>query len=300
MIKQLIKDLVYESITLSKSLTISKLIAAKINNKIFKEWLTKELEGYDFSDQILPDYRKIYSPITLHAEFPFGRTQQIEVSLSDEFDKDFDEYVYKHRVLEPIAMVEEQIRAMPTKTKGYINLPINQVKVLAGLYRESLDAHRGVIRRGDRVVGKVQYQNVLEMTKQKLIDTLIELDNEFPNLENEYIMTSENNEKAQNIITNNIFGNNNPLNLTTGNNNTQTINQTNSLPDATKKELLDLGVDKADISQLEEIVQTTPEKSALPVKVMKWLGSVSASIAAKGLYENLPKLTELVHNIISS
>ena len=51
---------------------------------------------------------------------------------------------------------------------------------------------------------------------KKLPDTLFKLDNQFPNLTNEFDNTKANMEKVQNIITNNIYGNNNPLNIAAG------------------------------------------------------------------------------------
>ena len=105
MIKQLIKDIAYDSISLSKALTISKLIAAKIKNQTFKNWLTKELEGYEYDDVTLPDYRKVWSPITLIAELQFGRTQPIVVVLPDDFDKD-DLNEERHDLPQPALLQE--------------------------------------------------------------------------------------------------------------------------------------------------------------------------------------------------
>jgi hypothetical protein len=297
MIKQLIKDIVYESISLSKALTISKLIAAKIKNQIFKDWLIKELEGYKFDDAQIPEYRKIWSPITLNAEFPYGRTQAVPVILNDDFTSDDSDYINRHQVTEPIAIVENHVNSMQ-KAKGYISLLPKQVEVLADLYLEDVQRHNGVIRSGVREVGRTQYQNILEMTKQKLLDTLMELDNEFPNLDNEYEMNKENTEKAQNIITN-IFGNNNPLNIAAGNNNEQVINQNNDLSDEAAQKLEELGVTRDEINDLKTILAGASDKPSKTSKIMKWLGSVSASVAGKGLYENLPRITEFVHNLIT-
>ncbi|SEO94272.1 hypothetical protein SAMN05444671_3944 [Flavobacterium sp. CF108] len=296
MIKQLIKDIAYDSISLSKALTIAKLIAAKIKNQTFKNWLTKELEGYEYDDVTLPDYRKVWSPITLIAEFTYGRTQPIVVVLTDEFDKDEFDFVNRHQISEPISIVEEQIKTI-SKSKGYINLPAKQVEAIAGLYSEDVHRHGGIIRTGSREVGRVQYQNVLEMTKQKLLDTLMELDNEFPNLDDAYNVNKENTDKVQNIITN-IFGDNNPLNIAAGNNNKQILNQNNYLPQETEKKLEELGVSAKEILDLKTIIESTADKPTKTSKIMKWLGSVSASVAGKGLYENLPVITEFVHNLI--
>ncbi len=148
-------------------------------------------------------------------ELPFGRVQKIPVSIPDSFGEKAKDTMNHHRIVEPISIVEQQIENVEG-VKGYIYLPTPMVEMLANLYQEQIDQYRGVVRNASRVVGKVQYQNVLEQTKQKLLDILMELDEQFPGLLDEYKMSEENNEKVQNIITTNIYGNNNPTNIASG------------------------------------------------------------------------------------
>ena len=294
MIKQLIKDLAFDSISLSQGLTRTKLIENKIKNNVLKNWLKKELEGYEFEDDFLPPYRKIWSTINLTAEFPFGRTQKFPVTLPDDYSEKVKDTINNHRIVEPISIVEQQIENVEG-VKGYIHLPAQMVEMLAELYKEQIAQYRGVIRSASRQVGKVQYQNVLEQTKQKLLDTLMELNDQFPNLLDDYTMSKENSEKVQNIITTNIYGNNNPTNIASGVNVEQ--NNTVSISIEDEKKLSDLGVEIEDITELKEIISTT-EKTSLGSKITGWLGKVSASVAAKGLYENIPAITEFAQNLI--
>lgn len=57
MIKELIEDLTFDRITLSQALTRAKIIAYKVNNSDFKNWIQAEISGY--KDLELPDYRII-------------------------------------------------------------------------------------------------------------------------------------------------------------------------------------------------------------------------------------------------
>lgn len=297
MIKQLIKDIAFDTIKLSQCLTRAKLIENKIKNDTLKKWLNKEREGYEFNDEYLPSYRKVWSSISLTAEFPYGKTETFPVTLDNSFGEEMLDIIDHHRIVEPISIVEQQIETLD-KPKGYINLPAKQVEVLANLYKDQIARHRGVIRYGSREVGKVQYQNVLEQTKQKLLDTLIQLEKEFPNLIDEYKMNNENNEKVQNIVTNNIYGSNNPLNIATGFN--AEINVTNSrFTEEDESNLKKLGVSENEIIKIKQIIkENSSDKSNLTSKVMKWLGGVSSSVAGRGLYENLPYITEFVHKLI--
>lgn len=297
MIRQLIKDIAFDTIRLSQGLTRAKLIENKIKNETFKKWLNKELEGYEFEDEYLPSYRKVWSTITLTAEFPYGRTETFPVSLPDSFGEKTLDVINHHRIIEPISIVEQQIETLD-KPKGYINLPVQQVDILANLYKDQVAKYRGVIRYGSREIGKVQYQNVLEQTKQKLLDTLMQLDNEFPNLIDEYTMNKENTEKVQNIVTNNIYGSNNPMNIATGVN--VELNVTNNIiTKADEEKLKTLGVSEYEIADIKQIVEeNSADKPTLTSKAMKWLGSVTASVAGRGLYENIPQITEFIEKLI--
>ncbi len=43
---------------------------------------------------------------------------------------------------------------------------------------------------------------------------------------------------------------------------------------------------------------TDKNKTSLGSKMTGWLGKVSASVAGKGLYENIPEITEFVQNLM--
>lgn len=298
MIKQLIKDIAFDNIKISQALTRAKLIENQIKNQTFRHWINKELEGYEFDDKLLPPYRKIWSTINLIAELPFGRSHKFAVSLPDSFGEKTLDLINHHRIIEPIAAVEYQIESLGDKAKGYISLPVQQTEILANLYQGQLDQYGGIVRVANREVGKVQYQNVLDQTKQKLMDTLMQLDNEFPDLIDNYNMTKDNNDKVQHIVNNNIYGNNNPTNIGIGNDIQQSIS-TQQLSQSDQELLKNYGVDENEIEELNEIIKNTAkDKPSLLSKAMKWLGSVSASVAARGLYENLPLLNDFVHKLI--
>jgi hypothetical protein len=43
---------------------------------------------------------------------------------------------------------------------------------------------------------------------------------------------------------------------------------------------------------------TNKDKASLGSKITGWLGKVSASVASKGLYENIPAITEFAQNLM--
>ncbi|MGV3527261.1 MAG: hypothetical protein ACO1OO_00040 [Flavisolibacter sp.] len=64
-------------------------------------------------------------------------------------------------------------------------------------------------------------------------------------------------------------------------------------------ELKSYGVEQTHIDELKSIVSTSKDKATLTSKAMKWLGSVSVSVAARGLYDNIPAITDFVHKLTS-
>lgn len=106
----------------------------------------------------------------------------------------------------------------------------------------------------------------------------MELQNEFPKISNDYKMTKENNDKVQNTITNNIYGDNNPLNIAAGQNVVQKDVQNIFKVDEVAK-LEKLGVEIDDIEKLKQIVSSSGnDKATLKEKSTKWLGGVLASV----------------------
>lgn len=292
MIHELITEIAYDRITVAQGLTRAKLIANQIKNDTFKNWLTKELNGYTHDDKMLPEYRKVWSEIELTAELPNGRVRTFPVVLPDDTDETMKDLIYHHRFIEPIYVIEQNIAEME-ESSGYINLPGEMVRMLAELY-SSIRKQGVVIRKAHRVVGKSQMQNIVQITKQKLLDTLQGLENQFPQIDKNYVINEANLEKAQNIITNNIYGNNNPFNLAAGEHIIQgDINLT--INEEHKAKLKELGVEEESLKELEIIDAENPKGTPKrKEKIMSWLGKVTASLASRGIYDSIPQLIEFI------
>lgn len=291
MIKELINEIFEDKIPLSQALTKAKVIAYKIKNTDLKNWLNQEITGYETKD--LPPYRKIHCDTFAEVRNYMGTVKTIPCDMSEVIDLEETEYSFNEmRITQDIRTIEFGLSQHNGQTYGYEYFPdhlTNQLQIVEG----------AAVSRIKRRVQYSQLRYVLEITKQKLLDTLLELNDTFPNLENDFTMNKENNEKINQIVNTYVNGNNNPVNVATGFN--AEINSTvyNFSPSDERK-LLDLGVENKEIKELKDIVENKEDKEdSKKSKVMKWLGTVSASIASRGLYENIPQLTEYVHNLIN-
>lgn len=259
MIKQLIEDLAYDKITLGQGLTRAKLIASKTQNIAFKEWVNREIQGYGNTDQV-PEFRKISCQTSLVIGLPFGAQNVMPVVIND---PEVAHYYHQHIVTDSINQIESALRSLTDQINITLQLPGQLALILGQPFQDDIQRQNGGLRAVTKMVGKARYENIIESTKQVLLDTLLELHDQFPNLENEFKATTENIKKVQNIVTNHIHGNNNPINLATGEKVTQK-DITNNIGFIDYSRLESLDVQKEEIEHLKEIVETSKgDKSVL-------------------------------------
>lgn len=291
MIKDLIKNLSYDNISLNQALTRAKLIAYKIDNDEFIGWINKELNGYDDSD-IVPEYREFYCEMFAKVQNPYYGSKNIPIDLT-EIDERIDGKLYNYVHTAGILNIEQNIIDAKDANEqyGYIDFPIEIVRDVRRMFeREDIVAVRRRI-----VFGRLH--NILNMTKQKLLDTLLELNKAFPNLEDEY-MNDDKKDTASQIITN-IYGNNASSNVGVGQNFTQDIS--NSYTEKVEQVLNDLrqlGVPNDDINELEDIINSEPDKSKLGTKFLAWSSALMKKAVEKGIDVKVPEVLDAIQNLL--
>ena len=161
----------------------------------------------------------------------------------------------QNQIRESLSIVE--IQAGDKKTEnGRITLPSAMMEMVKSTLPSNLKAQLrfsgAIVDKLERKMNTVNYHDVINQTKNKLLDILLELESEFPNLENDYIMNDSNNEKANSIVTTNIYGGNAPVNIATGNNNNQTI--TLSIENIDYEKLKSFDIEDKEIEDLKVIL----------------------------------------------
>lgn len=291
MIKDLIRDLTFDKISLNQALTRAKIIAYEIDNQNFKDWIHSELNGYTSPNTVLPDYRVMSCDVFAVVE-AFGNKRMVPMDLSD-LDKQVNGIIYRYSSKQSIATIEESIEGSKSEPYGYEELPQPLVTMIRSM---SDNEYITSIRRRMQIS---QFRAILNITKQKLIDTLLELNSAFPNLENNFKNNMENTEKANTIINNHIYGDNPTSNVAVGNNNTQHIsNVYNQKVEQFLRDLEEIGVPKEDIKDVEIIVKSEKNESALGKKLMGWMGKMSTKVLEKSLDLQLPLLLAKIHEFL--
>lgn len=294
MIKQLIKDLTFDKITLSQGLNRAKLIAYEIENSELKNWIAKESNGYSNKNDKLPDYRIISCDIFGIIENGFIGRRQIPMDLSNlnnglklEFD------LYEMRVTQSVSTIEGTLNQSDSVGEyGYEDFPTPLVTTFRDICNEPY------LVSVQRRIQFSQLNHILNLTKQKLIDTLLELKSAFPNLEDNYINSEKNKELAKTIINNHIYGDNSSSNIGVGEKISQEIsNVYEQRINEILSDLSKLNVPKEDIDSLEKIVRAKDKKS-LSKKLLTWTGNLSQKAIEKGVELQVPIIIEKVSGFL--
>jgi hypothetical protein len=145
-------------------------------------------------------------------------------------------------------------------------------------------------------VQKSQLRYIVSQTRQRLIDTLIQLNETFPDFENSYTTSPENKEKVQNIINNHIYGENINTNIGIGEN----VNQTIDSKIITKllREVEELGVDDPKLlNELKEISSEVNKKNRFK-KLTSWIGKMTKFAIKKGIELQIPIIIEKLNDFL--
>ena len=220
MIKELIADLGYEKISVKQALIRAKIISFKLGDERLAKWIKSELNSYGDADEV-PSYRVLSCSTHIEYLLPMAgpKFQQIVA----EKGTNTDELVSQITCVMSIPALEEQLKetsedfAKFEMSGTYANEFYDALSPLNPSMADGKKYLKGIFRR----VGISDLRDIVEQTKLRLLDTLLELDKQFPDLENYFPGTQVAKDQANNIITTNIYGGNNPINIATGDNSSQ-------------------------------------------------------------------------------
>jgi septation ring formation regulator EzrA len=205
--------------------------------------------------------------------------------------------VDEHEELSGIKGIEDAVREAGENT---LMIPFGQniVSRLSELYRKN-DNNTHLISAG-KIILPSQYRNILDKAKQRLLDILIELQDKFPNMEDDFAPTNAVKEQARNIVNYYVNGNSNNTNLGVGDKVVQksnTLTITNDLTEFTKQ-LKELSVPFEDIDSIKEVIQSKDSKDSKLSKAMKWIGQLSKKMITKGIELKLPEIIDATEKMI--
>lgn len=209
-----------------------------------------------------------------------------------EKDLDLKYSFYKMRITQSIGTLEKGLEKDGNNDYGFEYINQNLAQTLASMTQDG-DSITAIKRR----VQLSELAYIVEQTRQKLLDTLLELNDAFPDLENSFSnKVSENNQKVQTIIKQNIYGNNTNSNISVGDNISQVLNSQNNIQELWE-ELEKLGIEKEDIEDLKRTIETEP-KETINKKILNWIGRIATKAVEKGVELQIPHLIEIINQYI--
>lgn len=294
MVSTIAQQLASEEISLSKALAKSKIIVSKLDNIELKVWLNYELIGYpsDIKENI-PDYRKFHVDVKGILMDTFGNISEINIDL-EPLSNYVGENLNIHHEKSSIVAIEDLLR---TPKADYVQsfLTVEMLRI----FNSSVKQPGNKLIKAYREYHINNLKNILIQVKQKLLDTLLNIDEEFPNLGNNYDNTKESKDKVQNIVNFNVFGGNPVSNFGIGAKVIQKDFVFNEDAAGLLKKLLELNVPEEEISEVSAIINNTPKES-LSHKLMMWFGNLSIKMVEKGLELKLPLILDSINSFISS
>lgn len=256
-----------------------KILAARLGNKDFDQWIDNELSGYK-SKEHLPDYRILHS-VELKGHFggPFGSGLRNAIIAPSCFDEELREFVSSEYLMQGISTYEELLRN-DSDGQFHSTLPADLIAHYSERMYENMSCLEAwkVIPRGS-IVGLV------DVVRNRVLSFALEIEKVNPEA-GEAPLNSEpiSQGSLSQIFNTHIYGNIGTY--STGNQNTnQSISidvKGNML--VLKEELKKMGVEDQDINLLENaIIEDRVEKDKIGDKTSSWISKM-ISKAASGVY----------------
>jgi hypothetical protein len=270
-INELINELVEDRKNFVSSLRKGKLIASELGISEMKEWLKYELEGY-WAEVSLPEYRKLHvqSLGTFSGPFGSGVKNVVLPTLNlPDFLRDFAENYFVH---ESISELNELVVAKEGKLTRKWPAEI----IIAS--REYIQMSGGqVLIDAEQMLSKSMFTGIIENSKNKLLDFLIELKE--AGVDSSKPLTESTSAKVRNIFNVNVYGSHNVV--ASGEN----VNQSDIVVKAGDFESLscflkNIGIGKSEIEELKHAVDAdgSRKRAKFGEKVNLWLGQMLGKI----------------------
>ncbi len=292
---ELIDQVVDDRVTLNSVLLKAKVLAYNLHADNLKVWLEGEINGY-YSEAVVPEYRhvSVQSVGTFTEGSMMIRNHPIPLFRLSEDLREFAEHV---TILQSIA----SIKGLIDNDEGdniQINWPSDMLTILNLELRQK--NHPGGYIDAHSKVGRVSVQAILDNTRNRLLTFLMELREQYPNLDiSKSTADADKRQTAQVLVTNHIYGNENIV--ASGHEFTQSVTKSIKDLDSLLSRLQELGVEQRYLETLEQAVTTDQQtgQRGIGSNVRDWLGNFTAGVASSHVAANLPQIVEAIGTFLS-
>ncbi|HEW79115.1 MAG TPA: response regulator receiver protein [Phycisphaerales bacterium] len=246
LISEIIEILSSDTGKLSDALIKTKVLLHKIGHKELVPWVNSELNGYPDRDSV-PEYRVLQAQVLVNASNGAYRVTSHHIPMGH-LDKKHRESIETARMDQSLAVLEK----FTEKDTGHLqaHIPMESYGILDKGLGNSYE-----IESAWSEIGHTSVLQILTQVRSRLLDFILELNDQFPNeLNEEEVKERISNVDAENLFNSAIFGDN--TTILVGSSNTQTVSNVNIKGDfsALAKTLENNGVSDSDITALKDAI----------------------------------------------
>ncbi len=298
MIKKLIADLTSGKTSVSTALKMSKAIFSIHEDNSLAEFIKLELEGYTWDNA--PDYRTLVGTPKANYRKKFdGQFIVLPLNFS-EINKEIGLNFNERKIVMSIVEIENLInKADGSNGEICIIFSQEQLRLLWENTNASND-NGWFLESAWWAFPTNLFQNIYSRTQDALIDRLIQINKNYPQLDQQLDFMTEKNETTKTIQTT-IHGNVIGSNLGIGESISQkdtTINYNEDIKKIIDK-IVALGFEKSDTKDLEEIlIEKKKTGASVSKQLMTWIGKMASKAIEKGIEHKIPEMTDTISSYL--
>lgn len=280
LVKELQNDILDPEISLSSVLRKAKVLASTLGNEDFKKWVDNELNGYQKSNERIPDYRRIYPQSFGHFLGPVGvKYENIPIptlNMPENIKKFVEEFP-----------VDQGIRALESLVESDESFSVPWPANIIALVSNNIYKELSCIS-ARKVVDKNVIEQILDTVRNRLLNFILELQEMYPGINSsEDAIPGISKEEVSSVFNTLIIGNQNIV--AAGSQIDQNIlqqivkNDINTLLDY----MTQIGIPDNEVQDLRRAIESDgprTEPNKFGSKVAEWVGNATKD-ALKGTYK---------------
>lgn len=272
MLEELKSRILNDDISVSSILRNFLVMAKKLDNEEVYQWVLKELQGYESTDE-LPSYRRF--AVESFGYFSNGLKEYPNLPIAPHnVPQELQHICCYADILESIPEIETLIKAGDNSDKGIFtsNWPADCLGFLKDIY----DGY--VCLKAWRLIPKSKMYGIIDSVKNKSLQIIIEMIENGIKINKETAVTTEQREEFGNIFKTIIYGNIGALQVGESNQIMGNISIEVGDIEKMKRFLLEAGIDKEAISRFSEAIED--DGGNVGVNVKRWLGDVRDKVVS--------------------
>lgn len=279
LLQQIQNDAVDGKTDLATLLRKCRVLAARLKNDEFKNWVQYELDGYPNS-AVLPDYRQFICHAFGHFSGPFGSGIKNAPLAIARLPEELREIAMKTRFGQGVGALQNIVAQYPSVVEE--QWPADLVALVASRFYENM-----VLLQAWKAIPASRIVGILDTVRNRILNFVLEIEAESPSAGEGIATPSLTTEKVSTVFNTYIMGN--VGNVAAGSSNVQqqaaiTVSQGDW--DSLERYLRTLAVKDEDIKDLKDQVDADPTnpKKSFGKRVAGWIGKMIAK-SAQGLWD---------------